>query len=110
MGKIIYNKLVRDRIPEIIKKDKAEPKTRILEPEEYLVELIKKLIEEADELRQAKGNKPEVMKEVGDILEIIDAIIKLYGLSNDEVIKLKEQRRRERGGFEDRIFLESVEK
>ena len=108
MGKIIYNKLVRDKIPEIIKQDKAEPIIRILEQEEYLKELFKKLGEEAREAAGAMANKKELTKEIGDIYEIIDAIIDNCGLDKEEIIKLKNERKIKRGGFEKKIFLESV--
>ncbi|MFA6307197.1 MAG: nucleoside triphosphate pyrophosphohydrolase [Patescibacteria group bacterium] len=104
----IYNKLVRDNIPEIIRRDKAEPRIRILEQEEYLKELFRKLEEEAKETAEAGKNKKELMKEIGDVYEIIDAIIDNCGLDKEEIIKLKNQRKTERGGFEKKIFLESV--
>ena len=108
MGKIIYNKLVRDYIPEIIKQEKGEPKIRILKQEEYLKELFKKLAEEVREMTEAKQNKQELIKEIGDVYEIIDAIIDNCGLDKEEIMKLKSERKVERGGFEKKIFLESV--
>ncbi|MBU4347679.1 nucleoside triphosphate pyrophosphohydrolase [Patescibacteria group bacterium] len=105
----IYNKLVRDNIPEIIKQDKAEPQTRILEQEEYLKELFKKLEEEAKEAVEAMADRQELMKEIGDIYEIIDAIIDNCGLDKEEIMKLKNERKIERGGFEKKIFLISSE-
>ena len=108
MEKIIYNKLVRDNIPEIIKQEKGEPKTRILKQEEYLKELFKKLAEEVREMTEAKQNKQELIKEIGDVYEIIDAIIDNCGLDKEEIMKLKSERKVERGGFEKKIFLESV--
>jgi predicted house-cleaning noncanonical NTP pyrophosphatase (MazG superfamily) len=110
MGKIIYNKLVRDNIPEIIKQEKGEPQIRILEPEEYLKELFKKLEEEAREAAGAKDNKQELLKEISDIYEIIDAIVDNCGLDKEEIMKLKNERKIERGGFDKKIFLESVDK
>lgn len=108
MGKIIYNKLVRDNIPEIIRQDKAEPQTRILERAEYLKELFKKLEEEAREMSEAKADKHELMKEIGDVYEIIDTIIDNCGLDKEKIMKLKNERKIKRGGFEKKIFLESV--
>ena len=105
--KIIYNKLVRDNIPEIIKADNSEPTIRILNDEEFIVELFKKIQEEYEELAQAKGNKLEMEKEIGDIYEVIDAIIDYYNLNKEAIIKLKQERKIKRGGFNKRIFLES---
>ncbi|MDP2736885.1 MAG: nucleoside triphosphate pyrophosphohydrolase [bacterium] len=104
----IYNKLVRDNIPEIIKQDNAEPRIRILEQEEYLKQLFKKLEEEAREVAGAAANKNELMKEIGDVYEIIDAIIDNCGLDKEEIMKLKNERKIERGGFNKKIFLESI--
>jgi predicted house-cleaning noncanonical NTP pyrophosphatase (MazG superfamily) len=104
----IYNKLVRDRIPEIIEKDNARPKIRTLENKEYLKALYDKLEEEAAELKNAIG-KEEAMKEIGDVYEVLEAIIKSYKLDEEEIRKLQNQRRETRGGFEKGIFLESVE-
>jgi predicted house-cleaning noncanonical NTP pyrophosphatase (MazG superfamily) len=109
MGKIIYNKLVRDNISEIIKQDKAEPKTRILDQAEFLVELFRKLEEEAREATAAMSDKKELIKEIGDVYEVIDAIIDSCGLDKAEIIKIKNKRKIERGGFNKKIFLESVE-
>lgn len=108
MGKIIYNKLVRDNIPEIIRQEKAEPQFRILEQEEYLEELFKKLEEEAKEAVGAMANKQDLIKEIGDVYEVIDAIIDNCGLDKEEIIKLKNERKIKRGGFNKKIFLESV--
>ena len=105
----IYNKLVRDKIPEIIKRDNCEPKTRTLDSKEFLVELFKKMSEEAQEFIEAKDDKNAVMKEITDIYEIIDTVIRLYGLNKEEIIALQEKRREERGGFKNMVFLESVE-
>lgn len=109
MAKIIYNKLVRDNIPEIIRQDKAEPQIRILEQTEFLVELFKKLEEEAREVVGASADKKELTKEIGDVYEIIDAIIDNCGLDKAEIMKLKNERKIKRGGFNKKIFLESVE-
>jgi predicted house-cleaning noncanonical NTP pyrophosphatase (MazG superfamily) len=106
--KTIYNKLVRDNIPEIIKQEKNEPQFRILEQVEYLEELFKKIEEEAKELIEAKGDKQELIKEIGDVYEVIDAIIDNCGLDKEEIMKLKNKRKIERGGFSKKIFLESV--
>lgn len=105
----IYNKLVRDNVPEIIRQDKAKPKTRILEQEEYLKALFKKLAEEAKEAAEAGADKQALMKEIGDVYEVIDAIIDDCGLDKAEIMKLKSERKVERGGFSKKIFLESVD-
>jgi predicted house-cleaning noncanonical NTP pyrophosphatase (MazG superfamily) len=104
-----YNKLVRDNIPEIIRNDRAIPKTRILDLAEFRDELAKKLLEETEELIKAKHNTDHLTLEIGDIYEVLSAIIDSYHLDRLAIMKLKEKRKEERGGFEKRIFLESVE-
>ncbi|MFA6081834.1 MAG: nucleoside triphosphate pyrophosphohydrolase [Patescibacteria group bacterium] len=95
-----YNKLVRDRIPEIIKSKGGEFKTRILSDDEYKVELDKKLSEEIKEY-QADQN----MDELADLLEIIYAIAENNGVSKEELEKIRVDKAAKRGGFKDKIFL-----
>ena len=104
-----YNKLVRDKIPQIIKANEGgAPKTKILPDQEFIIELFKKLKEEAKELIETRGNKPELIKEIGDVYEVIDSIIEYYNIDKGEIMRLKRERKRKRGGFRKRIFLESV--
>ena len=103
----IYNKLVRDKIPEIIKEDKHEPAISILDDKKYKVELLKKLIEEANEAKNA-SNKKELVKEISDVYEVIDAIVKVYKLDIKEIKKIKKDRKKIRGGFDKKVFLKKV--
>lgn len=84
--KHIHNKLVRDRIPEIIENDHKTCVTRILNDDEYLVCLKSKLLEECHEVMNAEGE--DIKKEIADVLEVLEAlennfilIIKKYFLS-----------------------------
>lgn len=101
-----YNKLVRDRIPEIIKAEGASLKTRILDDVEFRIELMKKLVEEAHEVVGASADKKELIKEIGDVFEVIDAIITAFELDKADIQKVKEERQKSRGAFEEKIFLE----
>ncbi len=93
-----YNKLVRDKIPEILDKKKLPYEKRIASPEEYKEELIKKLIEESSEFAEAKTEE-----ELADVLEVVLALKNLPEYSNvDEVRKKKVE---ERGAFDERIIL-----
>lgn len=103
MGKIIYNKLVRDNIPEIIKKNGGEPKTRILEHEEYKKMLDEKLLEEVNEYL-----KDDNIEEIADIYEVMFAILKYKKITFEEVEKIALEKKIKRGGFEEKIFLEEV--
>lgn len=106
---IEYHKLIRDKIPEIIEKDGSKAKIRILNEEEYQEELIKKIIEEAKEALDAGGDKKELTKEIGDILEIIEALIQVFELDRDEIEKMRRKRKELRGGFDKKLFLEYTE-
>ena len=76
----VYNKLVRDKIPEIILKDNELPTTRILDDEEYIKELNRKLQEEVNEYLEAEN-----IEEMVDILEVIRAILEHKGVTYDEI-------------------------
>lgn len=104
----IYNKLVRDKIPEKIEENGEKPITRILDNKEYKKELEKKLLEEYNEVINAKEEN-ERIEELADILEVIISIAKLENKSLDDIIKIADKKREKRGGFEKRIFLEKVD-
>lgn len=108
MGQI-YNKLVRDRIPEIIEANGEKPIIRILEENEYKGELEKKLLEEYNEVLKAEDSE-ERIEELADMLEVIISLAKLENKSLEDVIKTVSNKREKRGGFEKRIFLERVKK
>jgi predicted house-cleaning noncanonical NTP pyrophosphatase (MazG superfamily) len=93
-----YNKLVRDKIPEILDKKGVPYEKRIASPEEYKAELIRKLEEEVNEFSIA--GDPE---ELADVLEVILALKKVVPYGGVEDLRIK--KREERGGFDDRIIL-----
>ena len=102
----IYNKLVRDKIPEIIKNNNEEPIIKMLSKEEYVKELEKKLLEEYNEVLEAKGN--DRLEELADVLEIISELAKTENSSLEKIIEISNKKRIKRGGFENKIFLEKV--
>jgi predicted house-cleaning noncanonical NTP pyrophosphatase (MazG superfamily) len=103
----IYNKLVRDRIPEIIEKSGKTMNTRILEKDEYLTELRTKLREESNEFFSA-SNDQEALEELADILELLHALAESHGFSVVELEQLRADKAKKRGGFKDRIYLIEV--
>lgn len=105
----IFNKLVRDNIPDIIASNGEESVTRILTDEEYEAALYKKLLEETNEVISSKSSG-ETLEELADVLEILMAIAKLNGKTLDDVLKIAAQKKLKRGGFEKRIFLEKTYK
>ncbi len=108
--KKIYNKLIRDKIPQIIKKNNQKGDFEKLNKKEFQKALLKKLEEETKEVIEAKDNKEELINEISDIYEIIDAMIESFNLNKKEIIQKQKDKRRKRGGFKERIFLKSVEK
>lgn len=104
----IYNKLVRDKIPEIIKNDNKKCTTRILDHEDYVVELKKKLAEELEEYQEAHSDK-DALEELADILELLHALAATHGASIDYVEEVRREKAQMRGGFKERIFLIEVE-
>lgn len=105
MEKIVYNKLVRDKIPEKILADGKTCILRILPDSEYKASLDKKLTEELNEYL----NSGDIL-ELADLQEIILALVKLNGMSEKEFNELRLQKVQTNGAFEKRIFLESVTK
>lgn len=104
----IYNKLVRDRIPEIIEGTGKASSTRILSDEEYIIELKKKSFEEIQEFIEAE-NSEDAIEELADVLEILSALAEYHGSSMDEVEKVRAHKAKKRGGFKEKIFLIEVE-
>lgn len=102
--KIIHNKLVRDRIPEIIAFNGQKCVCRTLSQQEYLSALDVKLNEELNEYQQDKS-----MEELADLLEVIHAVIAARGSTYEQVDTIRLAKKEKRGGFEKRIWLESVE-
>ena len=100
----VYNKLVRDKIPEIIEADGKECKTRILSNDEYIAALEAKLNEEVAEYQADKN-----LEEMADVLEVLQAICTARGYSLDELELTREKKAQKRGGFKEKIFLEYVE-
>ena len=94
-------KLVRDKIPEIIRAAGKEPVTRIMSEDEYLTELDKKLIEEVEEYQVDKS-----IEEMADVLEVLYAICEARGYSIEELLEVKQNKHDARGGFAERIYWE----
>lgn len=100
---VIHNKLVRDKIPEIIETSGKKAVFRTLSEDEYLEMLDQKLSEEMNEYLSDKS-----MEEIADLLEVIHAVVKARGLSMQEVEKIRLSKKEKRGGFENKVFLECV--
>lgn len=105
--KHIYNKLIRDRIPEIIENDHKTCVTRILNDEEYLKCLKSKLLEECNEVINAEGE--DIKKEIADVLEVLEALENTLHIDQQEIMSIKEKKAHNNGAFDKKIYLEYVE-
>lgn len=98
-----YKKLVRDNIPDIIKKNGEEPLVRILSDEEYIEQLHIKLQEEVSEYLESGS-----IEELADIEEVIIGILEAKGKSRDELEAIRQEKVKKRGAFKSKIYLEGV--
>ncbi len=105
--RIVYNKLVRDRIPEIIQAAGHQPTTRVLDDSSYQSALLAKLLEEAQEARVATAE--DLRYELADVLEVLRALAKTQNMTWEALWSAADRKRNERGGFDGRVFLEHVE-
>ncbi len=103
----MYKKLVRDKIPEIIKANGETPITRILDDKEYKQELEKKLKEEYTEVLEASGESR--IEELADMLEVMEALASVENKTLEDVLSVKAKKQEKRGAFKDKIYLEGVE-
>ncbi len=98
-----YNKLVRDKIPDIIKSKGKTPKTHIATNEEYIIKLKEKLIEEINEFNSSNSSE-----ELADILEVIYSIAENNKISLKKLVSLRIKKAKERGSFKNKIILDEV--
>ncbi|MBQ7312832.1 MAG: nucleoside triphosphate pyrophosphohydrolase [Clostridia bacterium] len=98
-----YNKLIRDRIPEIIAKNGQTARVRVLTDEEYLTKLDEKLGEELAEYL-ADGN----VGELADLLEVIYAAALARGTTAEQLDEIRRKKAEERGAFAEKLLLEEV--
>lgn len=103
MAEKVYNKLVRDKIPQVIEQANSVPFTHVATEEEVKPLLLHKLIEELEEFKATPNEE-----ELADILEVIDGIAHAFNLDMDKVLTVKADKLEKRGGFKERIILEKV--
>src|SRR5258708_33813296 len=94
-------KLVRDRIPDIIRAKGDRPVTRVADSAELNGRLGDKLVEEAQEARDA--DREHQAEELADTLEVVYAMADQIGLTREDLEKIREDKAAERGGLRDRI-------
>lgn len=103
MSKIHYNKLIRDRIPEIIAASGKTCEVQVMLPDEFEAKLLEKLIEESSEIQTADHD--HLTTEIADLLEVIDTLLDLKAISMQAVRAEQLYRREQRGGFQKKLKL-----
>ena len=98
-----YNKLVRDRIPEIIEASGKTCVTEVLADDDYIQALEAKLNEELTEYQQSKS-----LEELADLLEVMEAVVKAKGFTWEDLTRIRREKRTWRGAFDGKIFLKEV--
>lgn len=104
----VYNKLVRDRILEIIEAEGLSYNSRVLEKNEHLTEIKKKLYEEVKEFDETT-NEEDAIEELADVLELIHAALKVYNKSFNDLETVRVKKKEKRGGFDQGLYLIEVE-
>jgi len=101
-------KLVRDKIPDIIRKSGRTPRVTVLPEPAYRSALVEKLYEETAEL-VAAATAESVLEEAADVLEVLGAIAVMHGGTLNSIIELARQKRADRGGFVERLWLDGAD-
>jgi len=104
-----YNKLIRDRILEIIRQAGEKPYWRVLNKKEYINKIKRKVLEEAKELTEARDKK-EIINEIVDIQELIDVLVSQLSLKKSIIKRQQKIKNKKRGGFKKRLFLIKTKK
>jgi predicted house-cleaning noncanonical NTP pyrophosphatase (MazG superfamily) len=101
--KYFHNKLIRDKVCQVIEESGGEYEAKTLSDEKYGIELKKKLLEEAKEV--VKASDDELMGELGDSLQVIKSIAESRGLKLSDIEKIMEEKGEKRGEFKEKLFL-----
>jgi predicted house-cleaning noncanonical NTP pyrophosphatase (MazG superfamily) len=102
------DKLIRDNLPQIMRASGIQVFERVMEKDEYLKRLKDKLLEEAKEVI-ASGSEKQMREELADLLEVMLALAKVYGMEFIDIQQAAEQKRADKGGFDNRIYNAFVE-
>ena len=100
-------KLVRDRIPDLMADEHSTLIVETLDHKAHICALKKKLKEEADEVAQA-ATREEVIEEIADLKEVIDALILKMAIDRHEIEEIKRKKNLRNGGFDRGLYLKAV--
>jgi predicted house-cleaning noncanonical NTP pyrophosphatase (MazG superfamily) len=101
--KVFYNKLIRDKIPQVIKAAGQRCEVRVMEEAEFVKTLKEKLIEEAEELQAVE--KEDLVEEMADVLEILYSLAEHHNFDFKLIEEKRIEKKKARGGFTKRLFL-----
>ncbi len=101
-------KLVRDKIPQIIEQSGKKCEIKILSEQEFKTALWEKLQEEVEEAIATQTTN-ELMEELADIYEVIDNILTTYNLDQQIIFQLQQEKRKNKGGFQKKIKVSKIE-
>lgn len=104
MEKIYYNKLCRDKVPDIIIGKGFECGVREVDHDEYKREIVRKVFEEASGVSNHLG-RSSLVKELSDLVITIDAVKKEFGITEEELAEAVEKSIEDKGGYEDKLYL-----
>jgi predicted house-cleaning noncanonical NTP pyrophosphatase (MazG superfamily) len=107
--RIDYNKLVRDKVPQAIEADGHTYSIASLSPNDFVFELKRKLVEEAQEALDASSHD-DLLVELADLLEVIKTLLEASGISFEMLEANRQKRRKQKGGFEQRLLLRYVDR
>lgn len=104
MEKIYYNKLCRDKIPQIIQDKGFECEVRVVDHGEYQREIVRKVLEEASGVSN-HADPDHLVAEIADLLITLEAVKKAFGLSSEEINNAVERSLAEKGGYNEMLYL-----
>lgn len=108
MKKYQFNKLIRSKLPARMKQEGVIVNSKILSDQEYIAELKRKLLEEAEEVANTTNYKA-LTEELADVLEVIDAIIKTSKITKADVEQVKLEKRNINGDFSQENYINYIE-
>ena len=99
-----YDKLIRDKIPEIIQESGRRCVVELLSDEDFLLYLNRKLLEEVNEYLESND-----VEELADLEEVLRAILKAKGVDYDAFDQLRLEKVEKRGAFDKKLLLKETE-
>ena len=106
--RFVFDKLVRDAVPEMLKSQGVDPCFRVLSHDEFLDRLKDKLQEESEEVREAH-HSDEMIEELADVLEVIHSLAAAHGIQWQSIEQKRTSKRTERGGFDAKTYVSHVD-